>query len=121
MIDQASAPRRAVGDGLPRTTLPAAGADRLTVDETGTLIHAAHLKWLRRGLATFVGLLAVALICGLLSAVLSSMGDPVGSRVFRRMTLGLAVADGVCGIGLLIGAVWSLISLLEAPSPSRKL
>ncbi len=112
MTDQASALRRAVEDGLPSTPEPAASAGRLT-QGGGAFLHAAHLKWLRRGLATFVGLLVVALVCGLLSGILSSMGDPVGSGVFRGISLGVAVADGVCGIALLIGTAWGVIHWME--------
>ena len=71
------------------------------------------LKWLRRSLATFVGLLAVTLVCGLLWGILSSMGDHVGSRVFRGATQVFAVFDGVSGIALLIGTAWSVTRWME--------
>lgn len=70
-----------------------------------------QLKWLRRGLATFVGLLALTVTCGLIWALLSSLGDTVGARAFRMVTLGATVTAGMCGIALLIGAVWSLIRM----------
>ena len=71
------------------------------------------LKWLRRSLATFVGLLAVTLVCGLLWGLLSSMGDTIGSRVFRGATMGFAILDGVSGIGLLIGTAWHVTRGIE--------
>ena len=74
-----------------------------------------QLVWLRRGLSTFVGLLALAATCAGICGVLKSYGDVEGARAFRSITLAVAVADGACGISLLIGAVWSLIGLLEAP------
>ncbi len=71
------------------------------------------LKWLRRSLATFVGLLAVTLVCGLLWGVLSSLGDTVGGRVFRGATMGLAILDGVSGIVLLIATAWGVTRWME--------
>ena len=73
-----------------------------------------QLKWLRRGLATFVGLLALTVTCGLIWALLSSLGDTVGARAFRIVTLGVTVTAGMSGIALLIGAVWSLVRIQEA-------
>ena len=74
-------------------------------------------KWLRRSLATFVGLLAVTLICGLLWGLLSSMGDSVGGRALRRATMVFAVLDGVSGIGLLIGTAWGVTRWMEQTEP----
>ena len=71
------------------------------------------LKWLRRSLATFVGLLAVTLVCCLLWGLLSSLGDMAGARAFRRATMGLAILDGVSGIALLIGTAWSVTRWME--------
>ncbi len=77
---------------------------------------ATPLKWLRRSLATFVGLLAVTVVCGLLWGLLSSMGDTVGSREFRRVTIAFAGLGGVSGIALLIGTAWGVTQLMK---PSR--
>ncbi len=71
------------------------------------------LKWLRRSLATFVGLLAVTLVCGLLWGLLSSMGDTVGSRAFHRATMVFAGLGGVSGIALLIGTAWGVTRSME--------
>ena len=75
-----------------------------------------QLKWLRRSLATFVGLLAVTLVCGLLWGLLASLGDTVGARAFRGATLVFAILDGVSGIGLLIGTAWGVVHMLERQS-----
>ena len=72
-----------------------------------------QLLWLRRSLATFVGLLAVTLVCGLLWGLLASLGDTVGARAFRGATLVFAMLDGVSGIGLLIGTAWSVTRWME--------
>ena len=72
-----------------------------------------QLVWLRRSLATFVGLLAVTLVCGLLWGLLASLGDTVGARAFRGATLVFAMLDGVSGIGLLIGTAWSVTRWME--------
>ena len=69
--------------------------------------------WLRRSLATFVGLLTVTLVCGLLWGLLASMGDTVGARAFRGATLVFAILDGLSGIGLLIGTAWGVVRLIE--------
>jgi hypothetical protein len=71
------------------------------------------LKWLRRSLATFVGLLAVTLVCGLLWGLLSSLGDSAGARAFRGATISFALLDGVSGIGLLIGTAWGVTHWME--------
>ena len=73
----------------------------------------SQLKWLRRSLATFVGLLAVTLVCGLLWGLLSSLGDSVGGRAFRGATIAFAVLGGVSGIALLIGTAWSVTRSME--------
>ena len=72
-----------------------------------------QVVWLRRGLAAFVGLLALVVTCGLIWALLAALGDSIGMRAFRIMTLIAAVADGFCGIALLIGSVWCLIRMNE--------
>ncbi len=72
-----------------------------------------QLIWLRRSLATFVGLLTVTLVCGLLWGLLASLGDAVGARAFRGATLVFAILDGVSGIGLLIGTAWSVTRWME--------
>ena len=72
-----------------------------------------QLVWLRRGLSTFVGLLALAATCAAICGVLKACGDVDGAKAFRSITLAVAVVDGACGIGLVIGAVWSLIRVLE--------
>ena len=71
------------------------------------------LKWLRRSLATFVGLLAVTLVCGLLWGLLWSLGDMAGARAFRGATMGFAILDGVSGIALLIGTAWGVMRWME--------
>ncbi len=71
------------------------------------------LKWLRRSLATFVGLLAVTLVCGLLWGLLSSMGDSVGTRAFQGATIAFAGLSGVSGIALLIGTAWGVTRWME--------
>ena len=73
-----------------------------------------QLLWLRRSLATFVGLLAVTLVCGLLWGLLASLGDTVGARAFRGATIAFALLDGVSGIGLLIGTAWSVVQLMKS-------
>lgn len=78
-----------------------------------------HLKriWLRRGLATFVSLLAVTLVCALLWGLLSSLGDAMGAKAFRAASLGFALLDGACGIGLLIGTAREVIQGIESSDP----
>ncbi len=73
-------------------------------------------KWLRRSLSAFVGLLAVTLVCGMLWGLLSSMGDSVGSRAFRRATIAFAGLGGVSGVALLIGTAWGVTQWMK-PSP----
>lgn len=72
-----------------------------------------QLVWLRRGLTTFVGLLSIAITSGLISALLATLGDSIGTRAFQIATLVSGIAGGVCGVALLAGSVWSLIQLLE--------
>ncbi len=71
-----------------------------------------QLRWLRRCLATCVGLLAVTLVCGLLWGLLSSMGDTVGAKAFRGATIGFASLGGIGAFVLLIGTAWSVTQLL---------
>lgn len=75
------------------------------------------LKWLRRSLATFVGLLAVTLACGLLWGLLSWLGDMAGARAFRGATMAFAVLDGVSGVGLLIGTAWGVTQWMKSTRP----
>lgn len=89
--------------------------DAMTTD------RASALKWLRRGLATFVGLLGLAVTCALIWGLLASMGDHAGAKAFRWITLGVAITDGVCGMGLFIGAVCSLMQLWDTNLPSQNL
>ena len=70
-------------------------------------------KWLRRSLSAFVGLLAVTLVCGMLWGLLSSMGDTVGSRAFRRATISFAGLGGVSGVALLIGTAWGVTQWMK--------
>ena len=77
------------------------------------------LVWLRRGLGTFVSLLGLTLVCASLWGLLMSLGDAVGGQAFRRATLGFALLDGACGVGLLIGTAWGLIHVID-PSRSSK-
>ena len=78
-----------------------------------------QLVWLRRGLATFVSLLAVTLVCVLLWGLLSSQGDAVGAKVFRAATLGFALLSGVGGISLLIGTTHEVIQRTESFEPKQ--
>ena len=70
-------------------------------------------KWLRRGLITLVGLLAVTLTSGVIWALLASLGDQIGTGAFQVVTCVAGAASMVCAMMLLIGAVWGLIQLLE--------
>ncbi|MFO1007488.1 MAG: hypothetical protein U0929_16115 [Planctomycetaceae bacterium] len=70
-------------------------------------------KWLRRGLVTLVGLLAVTVTSGVIWALLVSLGDQVGTRAFRVVTCVIGAASAMCALSLLIGAVWTLIQLVE--------
>ena len=79
-----------------------------------------QLTWLRRGLVTWVGLMAVTVTSGLIWVLLASLGDHVGTRAFRVVTWGTGIASGVCGISLLIGTVRSLIQLMERQDGETK-
>ena len=76
--------------------------------------------WLRRLLAAFAGLLALAVTCALLWGLLASMGDVVGAKAFRGITLIAAIADGLCGVALLIGTTACVIRVLDPPHALRK-
>ena len=79
-------------------------------------MNASHrqLKWLRRGLATFAALLALAVTCGVVWGLLASLGDSIGAKTFRSITLLVAITDGVCGICLLMGTAWCFIRMIES-------
>lgn len=80
----------------------------------------AQLAWLRRGLATWVGLIAVTVTSGLIWILLDSFGDQVGTKAFRVVTWGTGIASGVCGISLLMGTVRSLIQIMERQDGAAK-
>ena len=73
----------------------------------------SQLLWLRRGLSTFVGLLALCVTCGVTGSLLRVMGDSVGAKAFCMTTGGVGIAAGLCGLALLIGTAASVIRLLE--------
>lgn len=70
-------------------------------------------KWLRSGLVTLVGLLAVTFTSGLIWALLDSLGDEIGTRAFQVATYVTGAASAICAMSLLIGSVWILIQRLE--------
>ena len=57
----------------------------------------SHSVWLRRGLATFGGLLALAVTSAVIWGVLKSGGDVDGAKAFRSITQVVVIADGVGG------------------------
>ncbi len=78
-----------------------------------------QLVWLRRGLATFVSLQAVTLVCVLLWGLLSSLGDAVGAKVFRAASVGFSLLSGASGISLLIGTTREVIQRTESSEPKQ--
>lgn len=78
-----------------------------------------QLLWLRRGLASFVGLLALSVTCGFTTSLLRAMGDAVGAKALHTITWGVGIAAGLSGISLLIATAWNAIRLLERSDSER--
>lgn len=79
-----------------------------------------QLAWLRRGLATWVGLIAVTVTSALIWVLLDSFGDQAGTKAFRVVTWVMGIASGVCGISLLVWTVRSLIQIMERQDGAAK-
>ncbi len=72
-----------------------------------------HSMWLRRGLAVFVALVGLTVTCGLTWVFLASLGDSVGTRAFRIVTLITMLMAVICGIALFVRSVCTLIQVVD--------